>query len=63
MDPEELNPRLIEWFIEHDFKRLHQSLGYLGPVEHIEKELVKTCRLVLPCGQPGRGIDKKCVFC
>ncbi|MGB6873946.1 MAG: hypothetical protein WBE46_07445 [Dehalococcoidia bacterium] len=48
LDPEELNPRLIEWLIEYDFNRLHQSLGYLGPVEHIEKELVKTCCLVLP---------------
>jgi len=48
LDTEELNPRLIEWLIEHDFNRLHQFLGYLGPVEHIEKELVKIYCPVLP---------------
>jgi hypothetical protein len=57
-DPEEFNPGVTEWSVQYNLNRPHQSLGYLGPVEHIEKELAKTCCLVLPCGQPGRGIDK-----
>jgi hypothetical protein len=32
---------------------LHQSLGYLGPVEHIEKELARMRRLVLPMWSAG----------
>jgi len=30
------------------FNRPHQSLGYLAPIEHIEKELAKICCSVLP---------------
>jgi len=41
LDPEELNPRLTEWLIEYNFNRPHQSLGYLAPIEYIEKELAK----------------------
>ena len=48
LDPEELNPRLTEWFIEYNFNRLHQSLGYLAPIEYIEKELAKIHSPVLP---------------
>ena len=48
LNPEELNPRLTEWLIEYNFNRPHQSLGYLAPVEHIEKELAKIRCLVLP---------------
>jgi transposase InsO family protein len=48
LDPEELNPRLIEWLIEYDFNRSHQSLAYLTPVEYIEKELAKIRSPVLP---------------
>jgi len=48
LDPEELNPRLTEWLIEYNFNRPHQSLGYLAPVEYIEKELAKIHSPVLP---------------
>ena len=48
LDPEELNPRLTEWLIEYNFNRPHQSLGYLVPVEYIEKELAKIRSPVLP---------------
>jgi transposase InsO family protein len=41
LDPEELNPRLTEWLIEYNFNRPHQSLGYLSPIEYIERELAK----------------------
>jgi len=41
LDPEELNPRLTEWLIEYNFNHPHQSLGYLAPIEYIEKELAK----------------------
>ena len=37
LEPEELNPRLTEWLIEYNFNRPHQSLGYLTPIEYIEK--------------------------
>ena len=39
LDPEELNPQLTEWLVEYNFNRPHQSLGYLAPVEYIEREL------------------------
>jgi transposase InsO family protein len=48
LDPEELNPRLSEWLIEYNFNRPHQSLGYLAPMEYIEKELAKLCCPLLP---------------
>ena len=48
LNPEEFNPGVTEWSVQYNLKRPHQSLGYLGPIEHIEKELVKTCCLVLP---------------
>jgi transposase InsO family protein len=48
LDPEELNPRLTEWLVEYNFNRPHQSLGYLAPVEHIEKEFAKILTPVLP---------------
>jgi transposase InsO family protein len=48
LDPEELNPRLTEWLIEYNFNRPHQSLGYLAPIEYIEKELAKIHGSVLP---------------
>ncbi len=48
LDPEELNPWLTEWPIEYNFNPPHQSLAYLAPVEHIEKELAKTRSPVLP---------------
>ncbi len=48
LDPEELNPRLTEWLIEYNFNRPHQSLGYLAPIEYIEKEFAKICCPVLP---------------
>ena len=39
LDPQELNPQLTEWLIEYNFNRPHQSLGYLTPIEYIEKVL------------------------
>jgi len=48
LDPEEFNPRLTEWLIEYNFHRPHQSLGYLTPIEYIEKELAKIHSQVLP---------------
>ena len=48
LDPEELNPRLTEWLIEYNFNRPHQSLGYLAPIEYIERELAKISCPVLP---------------
>jgi len=48
LDPEELNPWLTEWLIEYNFDRPHQSLGYLAPVEYIERELAKIRSPVLP---------------
>jgi len=48
LDPEELNPGLTEWLIEYNFNRPHQSLGYLTPIEYIEKELAKIHSPVLP---------------
>ena len=48
LDPEELNPELIEWLIEYNFNRPHQSLGYLAPIQYIERELAKIHSLVLP---------------
>src|SRR4030043_479315 len=48
LEPEELNPRLTEWLIEYNFNRPHRSLGYLAPVEHIEKEFAKIRSPVLP---------------
>jgi transposase InsO family protein len=47
LDPEEFNPRPTEWLIEYNFNRPHQSLGYLTPIECIEKELAKICCPVL----------------
>jgi len=48
LDPEELNPGLTEWLIEYNFNRPHQSLGYLAPLEYIERELTKLRSPVLP---------------
>jgi transposase InsO family protein len=48
LDPEEFNPRLTEWLIEYNFNRPHQSVGYLAPVEYIERELTKIRSPVLP---------------
>ena len=48
LDPEEFNPRLTEWLIEYSFNRPHQSLGYLTPIEYIEKELAKIYSPVSP---------------
>lgn len=48
LDPEEFNPRLTEWLVEYNFSRPHQSLGYLTPMEYIERELAKIRSPVLP---------------
>jgi transposase InsO family protein len=48
LDPEELNPRLIDWLVEYNFNRPHQSLGYLTPIEYIEGKLAKIHNQVSP---------------
>jgi len=55
LDPEELNPGLTEWLIEYNFNRPHQSLGYLAPVEYIERELAKIRSPVLPMWSASTG--------
>lgn len=47
-DPEQPNPRLIEWLIEYKLDRPHQSLSYLTPIEYIEKQLAKIRSPSLP---------------
>ena len=36
-DPYEFNRRLTEWLVEYNFRRPHQSLGYLSPINFIYK--------------------------
>jgi transposase InsO family protein len=69
LDPEELNPRLTEWLIptsRDNFNHPHQSLGYLAPVEYIEKELAKIRSPVLPmwsastCFDRGNNLSYNC---
>jgi transposase InsO family protein len=48
LDPEELNPRLIEWLIEYNFNRPHHSLPYVTNIGYIEEELTKIRSPVLP---------------
>ncbi len=48
LEPDELNPRLTEWLIEYNFHRPHQALGYLTPMQYIERELAKIRSPVLP---------------
>jgi transposase InsO family protein len=48
LDLEEFNPRLTEWLIEYNFNRPHQSLGYLTPIEYIERALAMIRSPVLP---------------
>ena len=55
LDTEELNPGLTEWLIEYNFTRPHQSLGYLAPIEYIEKNLLKFAARCYLCDQPARG--------
>ena len=44
----ETDPEVTIWLIEYNFNRPHQSLGYLAPIEYIERELAKICSPVLP---------------
>jgi len=42
--PEVFNKNLTNWLIEYNFNRPHQSLGYLSPIEYLnkyQKELLK----------------------
>lgn len=36
-DPVEFNRRLTEWLVEYNFRRPHQTLGYMSPINHIYK--------------------------
>lgn len=33
-NPEQFNPRLTEWLVEYNFRRPHQTLGYLPPINY-----------------------------
>ena len=57
LDPEELNPRLTKWLIEYNLNRPHQSLGYLAPMEYIQKELAKIRSPVSPMWSATTCID------
>ena len=35
--PEVFNKNLTEWLVEYNFNRPHQSLGYLSPIEYLNK--------------------------
>lgn len=35
IDPHEFNRRLTEWLVEYNFRRPHQALGYLSPINFI----------------------------
>jgi len=36
-DPAIFNPKLVEYLIDYDFYRVHQTLGYLPPIEFAQK--------------------------
>jgi len=37
VDPHRFNERLTEWLVEYNFRRAHQALGYLSPINFIQK--------------------------
>lgn len=37
LDLNEFNRRMTEWLVEYNFRRPHQSLGYLSPINFIQK--------------------------
>lgn len=37
LDVNEFNRRLTEWLVEYNFRRPHQSLGYLSPINFIQQ--------------------------
>lgn len=38
-DPEVFNPKLGEYLIDYNFYRVHQALGYVPPIEFVQKHL------------------------
>lgn len=42
----EFNQALTEWLVEYNFRRPHQSLDYLTPIEYIEKTYATTEKLL-----------------
>lgn len=58
-DAEELNPRLSEWLREYTFNHHHQFLGYLAPIEYIEKQLGFAYLTGEGVNKPGAGVTKR----
>jgi transposase InsO family protein len=38
VDSQEFNRRLTEWLVEYNFRRPHQTLGYLSPINFIYRK-------------------------
>jgi len=38
VDPGEFNRRLTEWLVEYNFRRPHQTLGYVSPINFIQRK-------------------------
>lgn len=40
-EPQKVNPALVNWLIEYNYHRPHQSLGYLTPMEYLTMKYQK----------------------